>query len=131
MANVMTRRDKAEWELAEIKNQRELAARLGANGLSTNQVEKRLAAIGAPVDERTVRRWMRPRKGSGGCRTTGGTSRKKRPVVREDGKRFESLSQASLLTYGSTGRGSGISRAIRTGWRAGGYHWRYANEEDE
>ena len=126
----MTRRDKAEWELAEIKNQRELAARLVAKGLSTSQVEKRLAAIGAPVDERTVRRWMRPRKGSGGGQTAGGTFHKKRPVVREDGKRFESISQASLSMYGSTGRESSISRAIRTGWRAGGYHWRYANEED-
>ena len=53
--------ERAEWELAERRNQRKLAARLGAKGLTTKQVMARLAAAGAPVEERTVRRWMKGR----------------------------------------------------------------------
>lgn len=57
-----TKSERAVWELAERRNQRELAARLGANGLATKQVMARLAAVGAPVEERTVRRWMKGSK---------------------------------------------------------------------
>lgn len=53
-----TKSDRAEWELAERQNQRKLAARLGAKGLSAKQVVARLAAVGAPVEESTARRWM-------------------------------------------------------------------------
>ncbi len=51
----------SEWELAERRNQRELAARLGAKGLTAKQVLARVSLVGAPVDERTVRRWMQGR----------------------------------------------------------------------
>ena len=57
-----TKSERAEWELAERRNQRKLAARLGAKGLATKQVMARLAAVGAPVEERTARRWMRGSK---------------------------------------------------------------------
>ena len=53
---------RAEWELAARRNQRTLAARLGATGLATKQVMARLTAVGAPVEERTVRRWMKGSK---------------------------------------------------------------------
>lgn len=56
-----TKSERAEWELAERRNQRKLAARLGAKGLVTKQVMARLAAVGAPVEERTVRSWMKGR----------------------------------------------------------------------
>ena len=57
-----TKSERAVWELAERRNQRKLAARLGAKGLATKQVAARLAAVGAPVDESTVRRWMKGSK---------------------------------------------------------------------
>ena len=50
---------RADWELAERRNQREIAARLAAKGLTAKQVLARLAAVGAPVDEKTARRWMK------------------------------------------------------------------------
>lgn len=56
-----TKSERSVWELAERRNQRKLAARLGAKGLATKQVMARLAAVGAPVEERTVRRWMKGR----------------------------------------------------------------------
>lgn len=42
-----------------------------------------------------------------------------------DGKRFESVGQASMSVYGALGFESNIKRAIKTGGRAGGYHWSY------
>ena len=54
-----TMSERAEWELAERRNQRKLAARLGAKGLTTRQVAARLANVGALVDAKTVRRWMK------------------------------------------------------------------------
>lgn len=56
-----TKSERAVWDLAERRNQRKLAARLGTKGLATKQVMARLAAVGAPVEERTVRRWMKGR----------------------------------------------------------------------
>lgn len=56
-----TKSERSVWELAERRNQRKLAARLGAKGLATKQVMARLAAVGAPVEERSVRRWMKGR----------------------------------------------------------------------
>lgn len=56
-----TKSERAVWELADRRNQRKLAARLGAKGLTTRQVMARLAAVGAPVEERTARRWMKGR----------------------------------------------------------------------
>lgn len=53
---------RADWELAERRNQREIAARLAAKGLTAKQVLARLAAVGAPVDEKTVRAWMKGRR---------------------------------------------------------------------
>lgn len=53
---------RADWELAERRNQREIADRLAAKGLTAKQVLARLAAVGAPVDEKTVRRWMKGRR---------------------------------------------------------------------
>lgn len=50
-----TMNERAEWELAERRNQRKLAARLGAKGLTTKQVMARLAA----------RPWRRGRPGAG------------------------------------------------------------------
>lgn len=46
-------------------------------------------------------------------------------VVRDDGKVFASLDAAGAATYGRLRCGSGIARAIRTGGKAGGHHWRY------
>ena len=57
-----TMNERAEWELAERRNQREIAARLGAKGLTAKQVLARLAAVGAPVDEKTAMRWMKGRR---------------------------------------------------------------------
>lgn len=57
-----TMNERAEWELAERRNQREIAARLGAKGLTAKQVLARLAAVGAPVEEKTARRWMKGRR---------------------------------------------------------------------
>lgn len=56
-----TKSERAEWELAERRNQRKLAEWLGAKGLATKQVMARLAAVGAPVEEKTARRWMKGR----------------------------------------------------------------------
>lgn len=56
-----TKSERAVLELAERRNQRKLAARLGAKGLTTKQVMARLAAVGAPVEERTATRWMKGR----------------------------------------------------------------------
>lgn len=58
-----------------------------------------------------------------------GGSRPKRPVIREDGERFESVGAASVSAYGALGFESNIKRAIRTGGKAGGYRWSYENEE--
>lgn len=60
----------------------------------------------------------------GGCRP-------KRPVVREDGERYESVGLASISVYGALGFESNIKRAIRTGGRAGGFRWRYEDEESK
>lgn len=57
-----TKSERAVLELAERRNQRKLAARLGAKGLTTKQVMARLAAVGAPVEERTATRWMKGSK---------------------------------------------------------------------
>lgn len=57
-----TKSERSAWELAERRNQRDLAERLGAKGLAAKQVMERLAAIGAPVGEMTVRRWMKGSK---------------------------------------------------------------------
>ena len=57
-----------------------------------------------------------------------GGARRKRNVVRDDGVVFESMGDASFNTYGSYGFSSNIKRAIRTGGRAGGHHWDYAND---
>lgn len=57
-----TMNERAEWELAERRNQREIAARLGAKGLTAKQVLARLAAVGAPAEEKTARRWMKGRR---------------------------------------------------------------------
>lgn len=54
-----TMNERAEWELAERRNQREIAARLGAKGLTAKQVLARLAAIGTSVEEKAARRWMK------------------------------------------------------------------------
>lgn len=60
-----------------------------------------------------------------------GGYRPKRPVVREDGERYESGGLASISAYGALGFESNIKRAIRTGGRAGGFRWRYEDEESK
>ena len=59
-----------------------------------------------------------------------GGHRTKRPVVREDGTRFESVGAASISVYGALGFESNIKRAIETGGRAGGYRWSYEGKEE-
>lgn len=48
-------------------------------------------------------------------------------VVSDDGKAFTSLDAAGASAYGKPRCGSGIARAIKTGGKAGGHHWRYAH----
>ena len=52
-------------------------------------------------------------------------------MVREDGERYESVGLASISAYGALGFESNIKRAIRTGGRAGGFRWRYEDEESK
>ncbi|MEC4272725.1 hypothetical protein VJ923_06105 [Adlercreutzia sp. R25] len=47
---------------------------------------------------------------------------RKRPVVREDGRRYESVEAAADDVLGDQ---TNICRACRTGWSAYGWKWRY------
>lgn len=49
----------SDWELEEAEAQRQLAVRLTVKGLPFSVVRARVDSIGAPVDERRLRRWMK------------------------------------------------------------------------
>lgn len=54
--------------------------------------------------------------------------RPRRPVVRDDGKRYQSVTAASRATYGYAEGRTAIHKAIKNKGKAGGHKWHYAGK---
>lgn len=53
--------------------------------------------------------------------------RPKKGVIRDDGKRYSSISAAAKANYGYVGARTSIRHAIKTRGKAAGHKWRDAN----
>lgn len=57
----------------------------------------------------------------------GGLGSNRRPVIRDDGKVYDSVQSANMAMYGYVG--DSISRAIRSGRKAKGHYWKFYEEK--
>lgn len=55
-----------------------------------------------------------------------GLGKGKRPVIRDDGKVYDSVQSANIAMYGYVG--DSISRAIKSGRKARGHFWKYLED---
>lgn len=53
--------------------------------------------------------------------------RPKRAVVRDDGKRYQSVTAAAKANYGYAEGRTAIHKAITNGGKANGHKWKYVN----